>query len=164
MKEEKSIISRAKWVAGLATLILAGASSGVALGNGGYGVTFTGVPKSSVEQGKSLDLRVEATTPVGGPFAYVTVFTSETTACATTIEGEFKLKSENKARDVLGSHVDGKFARQYSFKPERAGTAYLCAYVFKKITGMDTLADATASFPVRPARPNSPAPPSPPHH
>jgi len=149
------MITRAKWVAGLATLLLAGASSGVALGHGSYSVSFSGVPTSAVK-GQHLTYSVTAKTPILKPpmEATLAVYTSGTTACAATAEGEAKLRHEGKARSAFLTKYYGEFKGSEHLPLSSEGTHHICAYVYD--VPAHTLADRHALFVVTPPLPKSP--------
>ena len=155
---------RAKWVAGLATLMLAGASSGVAVGNGGYSasVSVGRAPTAGWRQHDHATYVITATGPILRPpaDANLAVYWSETTACAATAKAEAELRSRNQASSAFLAKYYMKYdsGTQHLYL-SRAGTTHICAYVYHVDTLM--LAKAHASFVVPPARPINPPPKKP---
>jgi hypothetical protein len=134
------MITRAKWVAGLATLILTSASSGVAQGN--VSVAFRNLPTRVVAAGpmnRSVRITVfaeePATTRKGARLA---VFSS-TVPCPATASAE--KRTSHVVIDV--NFHGGSTTREGPVLPEE-GTTYLCAYVYEVKT--HTLAHAWASL------------------
>lgn len=155
------MITKAKWVTCLATLLLAVASTGVAVGNGDYRVTVSvgRAPTGGWRQHDHATYVITATGPTLRPpaDANLAVYWSETTACAATAKAEAELRSRNRASSAFLAKYYLKYdsGTQHLYL-SRAGTTHICAYVYHVDTHM--LAKGHASFLVAPPRPTSPPP------
>jgi hypothetical protein len=120
--------------------MLAGVSSGVALGDGSYGVQLS-VPKRVA--GGSVAFTVTAQTPVPTPLkATVIVYASSTHACAATAREERELGIRSAQR-VFARTYEGELTMDLRVNVEAGTTTHLCAYVYEGEQG--TLAHAAVS-------------------
>jgi hypothetical protein len=137
------MLTRLKSIAGLATLALAGASSGVALGHGTYFVKFLHVPTTGVD-GQPAYISVHAH---ADKLADLSVFTSRHT-CAANAELEYNLKRAGNAHLLIRAQVHGDFVRRDHFFPGQ-GTYHACAYLYLPSGPTHTVDRAVASWHVK---------------
>jgi hypothetical protein len=144
------MFTRAKWIAGLATLILAGASSGVALagrtlehsGLGANIITLSVRPEHQVQKGKveeSVDLTASGHSSTA---AQLEVFRSTVTCDRSA--GQEKLHGGTLVMDPL---VGGRFSDGRRLGAP-VGKHYGCGYLSKPGAPNDTLARAEVSWQV----------------
>lgn len=133
------MLTRAKWIAGLATLGLVGAFSATALGVG-FAQVKVSVPASvPLDRGVSFKVEADSSKRVD-----LTMFVSMH-PCKTTAEAETVLSKDKKATIVVNQKIDGKFKKSFDIVAFTKGTHYACAYLHEpKIT----LASDTASYEV----------------
>lgn len=135
------MLSRAKWIAGLATLGLVGASSGAALGVGFVHVKVT-VPKTPVPLDRGFPLSVEGHSSKPAELA---MFVS-THACKANAEAETVLFKEKKATRPVNHRVHGEFKQSFNYSVNSKGKHYACAYLYE--VPKTTLARDEASWQV----------------
>jgi hypothetical protein len=138
------MITRTRWIAGLATLALAAASTGLATGKAAYNVKLS-VPTTPVRDGQRVDLRVygDAIDRVG-----MDLYTSGH-ACLQSWGAEVELAKAGRARLRLYEPVQGAFSRHFDLLEGGKGTHYACAYLFRTRGPDETIAHAAAPWHVR---------------
>jgi hypothetical protein len=135
------MLTRAKWIAGLATLGVVGASSGAALGVGFVHVKVS-VPAKPVplDRGFPLGVKGHSSKP-----AELAMFVS-THPCKATAEAETVLFKEKKATRPVHHKVHGDFNKPFMYSVNSKGKHYACAYLYE--VPQTTLARDEASWQV----------------
>jgi hypothetical protein len=140
--------TRAKWIAGLATLAVAGALSSVALAVG-FAELKVSVPKDSTPVDRSVRLVVKGDAP--SRVELLTFLSMQ--PCKTTAPEEMAVKQAKRV-GVASHSVDGKFdvgSGGFNYTVDAKGKHYLCAYLYDptrpaKPRDLRTLAHDGASF------------------
>ena len=120
------MLAKAKWVAGLATLGLVGASSSAALGVGFVYVKVS-VPAKPVpsDRGFPLDVKGHSSKP-----AELSMFVS-THPCKANAEAEAVLLKDKKATRPVHHKVHGDFNQPLKYSVNHKGKHYACAYLYE---------------------------------
>jgi len=140
------MITRAKWVAALGTLALAGGSSGVALaaiehpGLGQYIVRISVTPKVVRGHGHAhITVEGHAAKPVD-----LAVYAASDRTCSATAEGEATHKTD-PGHFLYRIAVNGRITPVHStYLAHKKGTWYACAYLYTNAN--HSLAGAQASW------------------
>jgi hypothetical protein len=138
------MIARAKPIAALAALALAGASSGVAQAGGMYPHVNVTAPNGVVRLGNDFVVIAHGHAANAG----LTVYTTERGCEQTNGEERAQMRNHADVRLILDKSPEGSFSFHVKLRASKHGRFFACAFLTQRRT-FHTLSHAEATWDVR---------------